>query len=448
MSEQTKSTLKGYFNTGDEPTESQFSDLIDSFGLQSEVDANTAKTGITTDQANAIVANTAKVTYDDASQVSSNTSDISTLQGEQTTQDAAIALNTAKVSYTDAAQVSTNTSDISTIQGEQTTQDAAIALNTAKVSATGNELEATDINTLSKVNTIITDATLIDTGDSRLSDARIPTAHTHTESEITDLQAYLLNINSESVADLSDVVSATNTNRFVLVANGTTGYVGRALTEADISDLQSYLLSADIADFETTTELNARDTNNRDRANHTGTQTASTISDFDTEVSNNSSVAANTAKHTITFFQAQDDGTTGQTTTATASDLKGMWDTPTLTSANLSWNGTTGVLEVDTDGVVQFDIQVCGVQTASNRQQLHVELHQDTGGGYSKIVSSSNYTSRNTTQDTGASWITGYKVSASDGDLFKIMVKDVGVNSSIGTGTAAGETFISVTHYA
>lgn len=32
------------------------------------------------------------------------------------------------------------------------------------------------------------------------------------------------------------------------------------------------------------------------RANHTGTQTASTISDFDTEVANNSAVAANTAK--------------------------------------------------------------------------------------------------------------------------------------------------------
>lgn len=33
-----------------------------------------------------------------------------------------------------------------------------------------------------------------------------------------------------------------------------------------------------------------------DRANHTGTQTASTISDFDTEVSNNTDVIANTAK--------------------------------------------------------------------------------------------------------------------------------------------------------
>jgi hypothetical protein len=36
------------------------------------------------------------------------------------------------------------------------------------------------------------------------------------------------------------------------------------------------------------------------RANHTGTQTASTISDFDTEVANNSAVAANTAKVGLT----------------------------------------------------------------------------------------------------------------------------------------------------
>jgi hypothetical protein len=36
MSEQTRSTLKSYFETGDNPTESNFSDLIDSFPLVSE----------------------------------------------------------------------------------------------------------------------------------------------------------------------------------------------------------------------------------------------------------------------------------------------------------------------------------------------------------------------------------------------------------------------------
>jgi len=44
-----------------------------------------------------------------------------------------------------------------------------------------------------------------------------------------------------ALADLSDVVSATNTDKFALMANGTTGYVGRALVEADISDLGSYI---------------------------------------------------------------------------------------------------------------------------------------------------------------------------------------------------------------
>lgn len=41
---------------------------------------------------------------------------------------------------------------------------------------------------------------------------------------------------------------------------------------------------------------NDSDANLKNRANHTGTQTASTISDFDTEVANNSAVTANTAK--------------------------------------------------------------------------------------------------------------------------------------------------------
>ena len=56
------------------------------------------------------------------------------------------------------------------------------------------------------------------------------------------------------------------------------------------------LQSSNIVDFETTNELDTRDTNNRNRTNQTGTQTASTISDFDTEVANNSAVAANTNK--------------------------------------------------------------------------------------------------------------------------------------------------------
>lgn len=140
------------------------------------------------------------------------------------------------------------------------------ALVEADISDFGNYVATTDIDTLAELNAIITDATLVDE------------AHTHTESDITDLQSYLTNINSQSIKDLSDVLSsmtpsdgqvltydttngwqaenatggasqltdlsdvsgATTTNRFVLVANGST-FVARALTEADISDLGSYL---------------------------------------------------------------------------------------------------------------------------------------------------------------------------------------------------------------
>jgi hypothetical protein len=46
--------------------------------------------------------------------------------------------------------------------------------------------------------------------------------------------------------------------------------------------------------------VNDTDANLKNRANHTGTQTAATISDFDTEVANNSAVVANTAKVGLT----------------------------------------------------------------------------------------------------------------------------------------------------
>ena len=40
-------------------------------------------------------------------------------------------------------------------------------------------------DTLAKLNTLVSDATLIDTGDSRLSDARTPTTHTHGNADLT-----------------------------------------------------------------------------------------------------------------------------------------------------------------------------------------------------------------------------------------------------------------------
>jgi hypothetical protein len=57
------------------------------------------------------------------------------------------------------------------------------------IAVPANGLLSTDIDTLAELNAIITDATLIDTADARLSDARTPLAHTH--SLTTDVTGIL-----------------------------------------------------------------------------------------------------------------------------------------------------------------------------------------------------------------------------------------------------------------
>ena len=92
------------------------------------------------------------------------------------------------------------------------------------------------------------------------------------------------------------------------------------ILELSVAQTQALLNVADGA------TANDSDANLKNRANHTGTQTASTISDFDTEVANNSAVAANTAKISYTDAAAVALNTakvtnathTGQVTGATA----------------------------------------------------------------------------------------------------------------------------------
>lgn len=75
------------------------------------------------------------------------------------------------------------------------------------------------------------------------------------------------------------------------------------------------------------------DSTAKDRSIHTGTQTASTISDFDTEVSNNSSVAANTAKVTNATHTGDATGSTALTLATVNSNVG------SFTNANITVNG-------------------------------------------------------------------------------------------------------------
>tara|TARA_R110002012_G_scaffold155388_1_gene316240 strand:+ start:2109 stop:6395 length:4287 start_codon:yes stop_codon:yes gene_type:complete len=99
----------GTFNVDRIPdiTANKVTDFDTEVSNNTDVAANTGKTGITTGQADAITANTAKITYDDASVVAGHTTDIAANV-------AAIATNTAKTGIT-------------------TAQADAITANTAKI---------------------------------------------------------------------------------------------------------------------------------------------------------------------------------------------------------------------------------------------------------------------------------------------------------------------------
>lgn len=92
----------------------------------SDITANNAKTGITSGQASAITANTAKVSYTDASAVAANTAKV----GITSTQAGEITANTAKVGITStqASNITTNNAKV----GITSAQANAIIANTAK----------------------------------------------------------------------------------------------------------------------------------------------------------------------------------------------------------------------------------------------------------------------------------------------------------------------------
>ena len=171
-------------------------------------------------------------------------------------------------------------------------------------------------------------------------------------------------------------VDSVNTKTGVVVLNqdeildGTT-YVR---THNDFTDTEQNKLSniEENAEVNNISDVNATDltaggdstlhyhASDRNRTNHTGTQTASTISDFDTEVSNNTSVVANTAKETNATHTGEVTGDTVLTIADNIIDEANLKldETPTndyvLTadstkSGGMKWSPVSGSIVEDTD---------------------------------------------------------------------------------------------------
>lgn len=133
-----------------------------------------------------------------------------------------------------------------------------------------------------------------------------------------------------------------------------------------------------------------------DRSNHTGTQTASTISDFDTEVANNSAVTANTAKvtnatHTgdvtgdTALTIANDAVTNAKLANVATSTIKGRVTAATgdpedltATQVRTLLNVADGATANSSDATLLDRANHTGTQTASTISDFDTEVSNNT----------------------------------------------------------------------
>lgn len=135
----------------------------------------------------------------------------------------------------------------------------------------------------------------------------------------------------------------------------------------------------DIANFETTTELNIRDNDNRNRSNHTGTQTVSTISDFSTGVQSaetNTTLSFNNTTKVLSYVNEA-----GTTTNVDLTQFLDDTNLARIVSGTL--NSSTGVATFTRDDSTTFTIDMSSLNdqafiiSAINTHEVTINNHDD-----------------------------------------------------------------------
>ncbi len=149
---------------------------------------------------------------------------------------------TAVTQHSAAVVAAQAIADLSDVAEVSPTQYHAIARNVANDGWESRLLVENDISDLAAYLTAEVNDLSAAVTWTNIPDANVP------ETAATQHAAAILAASGLQLTDNSDVVTAANTDKFVLAANGTTGYVGRLLLEADVSDLQAYL-TAEVNDL-------------------------------------------------------------------------------------------------------------------------------------------------------------------------------------------------------
>ncbi len=173
-----------------------------------------------------------------------------------------------------------------------------------------------------------------------------------------------------------------------------------AYTDANKTKLEGIEMGAEVNNISDVNAVDLTDSGNsslhyhstdRARANHTGTQLASTISDFDTEVANNSAVTANTAKITNATHTGEvtgDEALTIANNVVDEANLK-LDETPTngyvLTaddskSGGMKWAEASGGMSsgiYDPAGVTEQLVGLTAIQTLTNKTFTSPKINEN-----------------------------------------------------------------------
>ena len=180
------------------------------------------------------------------------------------------------------------------------------------------------------------------------------------------------------------------------------------------------------------------------RANHTGTQLASTISDFDTEVSNNASVVDNSAKVTNATHTGDVTGDTALTIAVDAVDIPmlsatGTADGTTFLRGDNVWATPAGGGDVATDAIWDAKGDLAGGTGADAAARLAV-------GANNQVLTADS------AEATGMKWTTiagGAPVDASETVSGVVQIPtDLEVVNATTTGSTGAELPILVTQAA
>jgi hypothetical protein len=319
----------------------------------------------------------------------------------------------------------------------------------------GVEEGATADQTASEIRTLVESATdsnvFTDADHTKLNGIEDSATADQTASEIRSLVESATDSNvftDDDHTKLNGIESGATADQTaseirILVESATDSNV---FTDADHTKLNGIATSA---------TANDTDANLKARANHTGTQAASTISDFDTEVSNNPSVAANTDKVTFPGFgTSSSTALRGDTTTISSDQALAITANTAKVSSKVNVTSSQPTSASDfTIGGVTYNLLFDESSTSSSA--FLYGLNSGSTAIYRATMSRSTILTLDVTsfvlQDSSGSTISSgtsniYEIGATT-NIFKENCQGFNANyNNVSGGTLSGTNTISVTN--